>query len=779
MLVVTDAVATHGPLTVLSGCSFSLAPGELVALVGENGSGKSTLGKVVSGAQLVDGGTVLVDGHDPSISELERLRVRALVGRVCQDPNDQIVSPLVYDEIAFGPRNLGLTEAEVAQRVANALLLVGMTSYVMRCTSELSGGELQRIAIASVLAMRPSYIVFDEPTAQLDPAARSAIRQLIDNLAHEHGVGVMLITHDDAEIQLADRVVDMGRINTGCSRESQSLRSGDGGAAQGNLLHIHPATTRSDNRDVVLSVRDLGFSYGDRRVLRRLDLTLHRGDILMVSGSSGAGKSTLAALIAGLLEPESGTVSICGQPPLPGDVALAFQCPERQFFLDSVLDEISFAPLQLGCDHDGAERRAQKAAELVGLDCSLFGSSPFELSGGQARRVAMASVIAVDAPLYIFDEPSSGLDGSGRTFAHELMVKLANSGHAVMVITHDVDEWRPFVSDSLELHDGALRPLCDGTAGPRLPRSALEEDLGLHHGPLDSLIAPEKACKAPDDRVSHQSPGSSRRARGGQSAALGEYVPDTPAARVDARVKIVLLLIATAGVFSARSLFGSFAWGGMLLVCLRASRMSLGRVLRGLRPVALVLAFTLVANLVSCDGGGAVPLAGTVGIDPAGGMRGLLAVCRILLLVGFSLAVASSTTGTQLSDACVRLLRPAARLGFPVAALGTVLSLALRFVPLVSEEMGRIRLAQRARGVHFDEGSMTERIAVWSSVLTPLVVGLFRRADQLADAMSARCYGAVAAGCLPAPRRLSTHDRMVLAGGVALAIALTALGLLW
>ena len=156
-----------------------------------------------------------------------------------------------------------------------------------------------------------------------------------------------------------------------------------------------------------------------------------------------------------------------------------------------------------------------------------------------------------------------------------------------------------------------------------------------------------------------------------------------------------------------------------------------------------------------------------------------MAITRILLLVGFSHVVASSTTATQLSDACVRLLSPLARFGVSVGPLGTVLAVALRFIPLVSEELNRIRLAQRARGAQFDAGPLFSRIGVWASVFTPLMIGLIRRADRLAEAMSARCYDSVAAGKLPAPRRLAPYDRLVLALGAALVLVLTILGLCW
>lgn len=804
MLEVKNVTVGYGDVEVLSGASLSVAPGELVALVGDNGSGKSTLGRVMCAAQLVDGGSVVVDGHDPSVSELDRLRVRALVGRVCQDPVDQIVSSLVFDEVAFGPRNLGLDDAEVERRVLAALDLVGMLSFADCVTTELSGGQQQRIALAGLLAMHPSYLVLDEPTAQLDPSARAGFRDLFSRLAYESHMGIALITHDPAEIARADRVIDVARMgvrsgdaSAGGDRANDarvgdvcggdafkgvqstgdasldSVRSFDAcasdacavsedNASEGGSL-MAATCARGGRADIVharpvLELDGIFFSYGDRPVLTDVSLRVHAGEVVLLAGASGAGKSTLASIAAGLVAPCSGEVRLCGAPPVPGDVGLAFQQPEAQFFLDTVYDEIAYAPRNLSCDEAEVDRRVHAAVRTVGLDEDLLSSSPFELSGGQARRVALASVLSLDAPAYIFDEPSAALDAKGRAFARRMVEGLSREGRAVLVITHDVDEWAPVSSRVVELADGSLHERGRGATG-----------------------AASFAC---DGRVS--APGESPRGdasshvpSGGAATpltALGGYTPHAPAARVDARVKLILLLLATVGVFSAQSPVVLSAWAVVLFGALGAARMRPSRILSAMRPVAIVLTFTLIANLVSCDGRATIELAGPVGLDPAGGLRGLLAVVRIVLLVGFSLVVAASTTGTQLSDACVRLLRPCARWGVPVGPLGTVLSLALRFIPLVSEELNRIRLAQRARGASFDNGTVIERIGVWASVLTPLMIGLFRRADRLAEAMSARCYDAVSAGRLPAPRPLGSLDRRVLVVGTGLAIALSAVG---
>lgn len=809
MLEVKNVTVGYGDVEVLSGASLSVAPGELVALVGDNGSGKSTLGRVMCAAQLVDGGSVVVDGHDPSVSELERLRVRALVGRVCQDPVDQIVSSLVFDEVAFGPRNLGLDDAEVERRVLAALDLVGMLSFADCVTTELSGGQQQRIALAGILAMHPSYLVLDEPTAQLDPSARAGFRDLFSRLAHESHMGIALITHDPAEIARADRVIDVARMGVRSGDASaggdraNDARVGDvrgGGACEGDAFKGAQSTgdasldsvrsfdacasdacavsegnaseggslmaatcARGGRADIVharpvLELDGIFSSYGDRPVLTDVSLRVHAGEVVLLAGASGAGKSTLASIAAGLVAPCSGEVRLCGAPPVPGDVGLAFQQPEAQFFLDTVYDEIAYAPRNLSCDEAEVDRRVHAAVRTVGLDEDLLSSSPFELSGGQARRVALASVLSLDAPAYIFDEPSAALDAKGRAFARRMVEGLSREGRAVLVITHDVDEWAPVSSRVVELADGSLHERGRGATGA-------------------ASFACDGRVSAPGE--SPRGDGSSHVPSGGAATpltALGGYTPHAPAARVDARVKLILLLLATVGVFSAQSPVVLSAWAVVLFGALGAARMRPSRILSAMRPVAIVLTFTLIANLVSCDGRATIELAGPVGLDPAGGLRGLLAVVRIVLLVGFSLVVAASTTGTQLSDACVRLLRPCARWGVPVGPLGTVLSLALRFIPLVSEELNRIRLAQRARGASFDNGTVIERIGVWASVLTPLMIGLFRRADRLAEAMSARCYDAVSAGRLPAPRPLGSLDRRVLVVGTGLAIALSAVG---
>lgn len=743
MLEVKNITVGYDGIEVLSGFSLTLAPGELVALVGDNGSGKSTLGRAMCAAQLVDEGGVVVDGHDPSISELERLFVRSLVGRLGQDPADQIVSALVFDDIAFGPRNLGLEELEVERRVHRALALVGMPGFVDRVTTELSGGEQQRIALASVLAMEPRYLVLDEPTAQLDPPARFTMRELFSRLSHEDGMGIALITHDASEIAICDRIVSVDDSNTGFEvKESDAALSHAG--------HV-PRPAGFGCESAVLELREVSFSYGNSPVLESVSFSIRPGEVVLLEGASGAGKSTLASIAAGLRAPDEGTALVLGEQAAPSSVGIAFQSPESQFFLDTVYDEIAYAPRNAGVGGVELDVRVRRASRFVGLDEELLQRFPFELSGGQARRVALASVLSLDAPVYILDEPSAALDAQGRAFAHRLVRTLSEDGKGVLVITHDVDEWSYVATRTLRLEAG------------RVSDSSSEQG-------AQASCKSQSLESGPGERFHVDGSRRHRKRAGGSLKPFGGYIANSPLVRVDARVKIALLFAASAAVFASSSVVALLPWFVLLGVCLRSARMDPRAAMRGLRPVALVLLFTLLANAVSCDGSADVVLAASVGIDKMGAVRGVTAVLRISLLVGFSICVASSTTGTQISDAVVRLLSPLARVGAPVAPLGMVLSLALRFIPLVSEELSRIRLAQRARGARFDEGALAERISVWGSVLTPLMVGLFRRADRLAEAMSARCYDAVAAGRLPSARPLGKQDVLVLVGGFALII---------
>lgn len=955
MIEVVDAIVDGA----LHGVSLCVERGEVVALIGHNGSGKSTLGRLVCGAQLPQSGTVCVDGASTA-NVPGRALVRRLVGYVGQNPADQTVSTIVSDELAFGLWNIGCADGEIAERVASSLDAVGLAGFEDREVPSLSGGELQRLVLASVLAMEPGYLVLDEVTSQIDSTFRSQFRGLVARLAGR-GVGVVLVTHDPLEVLSCNRVLvldagkviwsgapgsllvdyrdlwdwvlppndyadalrcavadgfdlaggfapaqlatwlrsvradvrsgagsplDAGRDSdahsvSGRKSDTQVSQNGDFSPDKGANVRIQPengggvrippenganvrispenginirtmpendsnssipsdgagafsaisGNDRGAEGEPAREASSLAFShvsiaYENAEVLNDISLSIPSGRVTLIAGRSGAGKTTLACLAAGLTKVQSGSVLLGGTAPVPGEVALAFQNPEQQLFLETVERELAFAPRNLGCSEDEVARRVSDAASQLEIK-ELLPSDPFCLSGGQARRVALASILTLSPRAVVLDEPTAGLDAPARAALHCLVQDLACKGLPVLVVSHDLEEWLAAADQVVLLADGAIA--WQGTPGAlasdmdAFARAGLEppeswqlrellaqaekrdsagvngatsaktatrdQEAGAVQGP-EGVEAQEPRATAARDSKSTAAQGPkatvARTLKGAatqESSSHGSEVAAKPSRKdtagrgledVDARVKLTLLLVATAALFAARAPWTLAMWAMLCLLVLRASGIGGKAVAHALKPVTLLFAFIVCANLVSCDGSADVAIAGSVGISTVGAARAATAVARIIMLVCLALSVATSTTPTKLAHACTSLMRPLGHIGVPIEDVGLVLSMALRFIPVVSEEAGRIRLAQRARGVNFDEGSVLRRVRAWAAVLTPLVVGLFRRADRVAESMDARCYGQRSSG---QHRRvpLQPADKLVLLGGLVVMAVLTVL----
>lgn len=935
MIEVVDAIVDGA----LHGVSLCVERGEVVALIGHNGSGKSTLGRLVCGAQVPQSGAVCVDGASTA-NVPGRALVRRLVGYVGQNPADQTVSTIVSDELAFGLWNIGCAEGEIAERVASSLDAVGLAGFEDREVSSLSGGELQRLVLASVLAMEPGYLVLDEVTSQIDNTFRSQFRSLVARFA-ERGVGVVLVTHDPLEVLSCNRVLvldagkviwsgapgsllvdyrdlwdwvlppsgyadalrravadgfdlaggfapaqlatwlrnvqvdgcagagsplDVGRDSdtdsvVGRNSDAQVSQNGEFSPDKGANVRILPekgidvrampenasnSSIPSDSTAVFSAVSgndrgaegepareasSLAFShisiaYENADVLNDISLSIPSGRVTLIAGRSGAGKTTLACLAAGLTKAQSGSVLLGGTAPVPGEVALAFQNPEQQLFLETVDHELAFAPRNLCCSEDEVARRVSEAASQLEI-MELLPSDPFCLSGGQARRVALASILTLNPRAVVLDEPTAGLDAPARASLHRLVQDLACKGLPVLVVSHDLEEWFAIADQVVLLADGTiawqgtpaalasdmgaftragleppeswqLRELLtqaekrdsagvNGTASVEAAAQGQEAEAargpetGVVQGSEGSVAQDSKstAAQGPMAGVAQEPEGTSAQ----EPSSHGPKVAARPGRKdtagrglegVDARVKVILLLVATAALFAARAPWTLAVWAMLCLLVLRASGIGGKAVARALKPVALLFAFIVCANLVSCDGSADVALAGSVGISTVGAARAATAVARIIMLVCLALSVAESTTPTKLAHACTSLMRPLGHIGVPIEDVALVLSMALRFIPVVSEEAGRIRLAQRARGVNFDEGSVLRRVRAWAAVLTPLVVGLFRRADRVAESMDARCYGQRSSeqhGRVP----LQPADKLVLLGGLVVMAVLTVL----
>ncbi len=507
-----------GARWALSGVTLALSGRERVCVMGANGSGKSTLALLLAGLRAPDAGSVRLMGRAcfaDGVPEGDAYaNARRQTGLVFQDPRDQIVAGIVADDVAFGPENLALPSEEIVLRVARELDRVGGLGLAWRGTSELSGGQTQRVAIASAMAMEPTLMVFDEAAAFLDVRARGALRRLAGRL--QDVCAQVWVSHDAEDAADASRLIVLraGRIaydgapkallaDAERLRElgleapfwlqlAQALREGGWDlppvSSESELAAAIasqdkrdgsfvlrtaplPAEMWQDKRDgsfvlekpqvdglpqdkrtvpTVLpgfEARGLGFSYAEGEVLGGVDLTVRSGELVAVVGATGSGKTTLARLLAGLVAPGWGTLSFRGvdlgtakgRRAASGRIGFVMQQPERQLFAESVAEDVAFGPKNLGLPDEEVARRVHHALARLGVS-ELADRSPFALSGGQQRLVALAGVAALEPEAWVLDEPYAGLDAEAREAVAALVEEQRARGCAIVIVTHDMDQ---------------------------------------------------------------------------------------------------------------------------------------------------------------------------------------------------------------------------------------------------------------------------------------------------------------------------------------------------
>ncbi|MEV0061639.1 ATP-binding cassette domain-containing protein [Nocardia sp. NPDC050718] len=428
----------------LSGIDLTIHPGEFVAVVGHNGSGKSTLTRVLAGRPPTSGAV-----SRPGSAGLGELGGTALV---LQRPESQTLGVSVADDVVWG------LSAELAAEVdVDALLAeVGLTGMGRRETATLSGGQQQRLAVAAALARRPALLIADEATSMIDPDGRRDLVALLAELPRRHGTAVVLVTHHEADASAADRVIHLanGRMVDHLARWPQPARD----------------QRRGPMGATILELTDVRHTYNrgtpwEAPALHGVDLLVRQGEALLIVGGNGSGKSTLAWIIAGLIAPSSGRCELRGDPvdQQIGRVALAFQHSRLQLQKQTVGAEI--ADWGGRATGSGAVGRALDA---VGLDRRLAARSVEELSGGQAKRVVLAAMVASHPQVVVLDEPLAGLDPQGRAEIVELLARLRDAGQTLIVISHDVADVTAVCDRTVHLDAGVVVE----TAGARRPVGA-------------------------------------------------------------------------------------------------------------------------------------------------------------------------------------------------------------------------------------------------------------------------------------------------------------------
>ena len=497
----------------IDGLDLDVDIGQVTAVIGPNAAGKSTLALLLKGLLQPASGRIWIDGV-----LRETPGPDSSVGLLFSNPENQLVTSIVEEDIAFGLEVLGESPRVIREKVESVLSRLGIAHLRKRMPHLMSGGEQQMAALAGLLVLDPDIIVLDEPTTYLDPDARMAVLEYMRRLAGQ-GKVIILITHDMKEAAAADNIVllDRGRTLAAGSpgqvfgRPGISERSGisppftfqiQAGLKEmglGDDLPADPAalaaavisrserapgsaevsegTASSAGGGVPLLVFDrIWFSYDQDPhrglpILRGVEFSVDRGSMALICGANGSGKSTLLQMSNGLVEPDRGQVLLGGrqlkQLRKKGDgihaqVALLFQNPERQLFSATVFEDIAFGPRNLGLNAQKVKARVLKAAEWTGLPETVLKRHVATLSGGQMRRVAVAGSLAMEPDVLVLDEPVDGLDpGSAGEFYSRARRYCDETGTTIIVAAHAVPEEIAVFDHFGHLDDGVMK-----SAGP-------------------------------------------------------------------------------------------------------------------------------------------------------------------------------------------------------------------------------------------------------------------------------------------------------------------------
>ncbi|HDS63444.1 MAG TPA: ABC transporter ATP-binding protein [Methanofollis liminatans] len=464
----------NAPRLSLRDLDFTIGEGEFVLLAGPSGCGKSTLCLALNGIvpHLVGGemrGSVRINGKDTRDHPVHE--IVADVGLVFQNPDNQLFSLTVEEDVAFGLENQGVLRSEMVERVDTALSVTGMGPCRQREISRLSGGQKQRTAIAGILAMKPGVLVFDEPTADLDPQGTKEVLATIRALNKEEGRTVVIVEHKVQDVlPYADRVICMeeGRITRDV--EASSLTPEDLGWG----YRPRNGRTSLPLRRETIRFSGVHYRYPDgTAALRGVDMTIGEGEFVAIVGENGSGKSTLAMQINGLLRPSAGGVTVLGvdtsamkaRAISPG-VGFLFQNPNHQIFSDRVWREVALGlegrsdePLE----RDRRVREALAAGDLTGFE----DRDPNTLSRGERQRLAAASILATDPAIYVLDEPTTGQDHEHIMQLMDFIESLNRSGRTIVLITHDHDLARAYADRIFVMEKGTVvRQIIRGESGP-------------------------------------------------------------------------------------------------------------------------------------------------------------------------------------------------------------------------------------------------------------------------------------------------------------------------
>lgn len=561
----TDTQEAPKKELALDDINLEIKKGEYIAILGHNGSGKSTLAKLISALELPYKGEISVFGYKTN-DENSFANIRKNTAMVFQNPDNQIVGATVEEDVAFGPENLGVPNPELRNRVDDCLKKVGLYDYREREAAKLSGGQKQKLAIAGALAMKPQILILDEATSMLDPMARDEFLELVEKLTDENSLTLITVTHDMNEAMRADRVVvlDGGKVAlTGkpeeiFSNEERIEKIGlelpqhiklaneisritkidyeisDLSTVEATVNYIKKAVAHTEMKDIhineksdednknseerILSVKDLTHTYDNRRkpVIDKISFDINEGELVAIIGKSGCGKTTLISHMNAVMKATSGYVEVVGKDKeilrsdkksdirkIRENVGLVFQYPEYQLFEESVYKDIEYGIKKQGVPEEDRKGIISETIKLVGLKESILEKNPFNLSGGQKRRVAIAGVLVMKPRVLVLDEPAAGLDPKSKKDMFDIIVNLKKAGVTVVIVSHNMDDVMRYTDRVIILSDG--KTLETKKTNESFANKKILAELGIKrpvlHELLEMILSEENAKKGLNSQI--------------------------------------------------------------------------------------------------------------------------------------------------------------------------------------------------------------------------------------------------------------------------------------
>lgn len=737
-----------GKTWILDGIDLEIAYGQRIAIIGKNGSGKSTLAKIIAGLSSPDSGIVTLCGikvfEANNVDSKAYQKARESIGALFQSPEDQIVTTVVEDDVAFGLENLCASKEFMKKNISNALRAVNMENHRFSDPSNMSGGQQQRVAIASSIATKSKLLVLDEPTSMLDSCAKEDVNKLFDKL-QTSGTTIVQVTHNISDCKNADRILmlENGKLRdvslleldefyaekSPAVIEAKSMTENveKSNAENSNAASKNKCDSNKASKNAAIEISNLSVSYANSQnpIIRDYSLSVKSGEIVAIMGKNGCGKSTLAKAICALIKYDSGSICVNGikisektsksqMREIRKNIGYVMQLPEQQLFAQTVFEDVAYGPKNFGLEGRELHSRVLSALKSLHIE-HLSQKSPFELSGGQQRLAAIAGILACNPKILVLDEPTAGLDFEYAKIVLKILSDLHNKGVTIIVITHDFSEAKSL---------GARIVTLDSNKKKRVQEQV--------------QVQAEKLENASDN-------GSENKNENKNKSLLSLF---------NTRIILISCLILMFSAFSITNFYqlGILALSTLALIFL--ARISPIKLLLSLHMFIAIFIFSGMFNLLVVHSGRGLFRIGPLLITDDGIKFAILFASRFSLVILIGSIIVLTISQTRLTEACASIISPLKSVGLPSQEIALIMSLALRFLPTLSKEAESVALAQIARGGNIKDGSIKKRLQAITSLIVPGFASVIRHANTLGLALDSRCY-------VPGAKRTHLHTEKI------------------